>query len=246
MFTSYTNGHYHGVAKKNYFKRALGALSAGALPQKCVACGQESFGGVFCLTCKVLVGETDHFSVERNETLSRMTLRCELEFAAALGIFTKGGPYQSLLHKLKYRGVFTLGFKEGRRFGIKYMQMSTIPKADIIIPIPSHWRRKLKRGYSQAEIFAKGIERETKIPIRTDVLRTRLGIVSQTTKKREERMNRTYDRFLCVNPKGVAKKRVLLVDDVLTTGATAEAAITALNMKAIKKIQLGLLALAMN
>ena len=49
-----------------------------------------------------------------------------------------------------------------------------------------------------------------------------------------------------MNPKGVAKKRVLLVDDVLTTGATAEAAITALNMKAIKKIQLGLLALAMN
>jgi len=151
-----------------------------------------------------------------------------------------------MLHELKYRGVFDIGFRLGRSFGVKYMQTRDIPKAEVIIPMPIHWRRKLQRGYNQAEIFAEGISHETNIPIRKDILKKRIGVMSQTTKNRQERMDSIYDSFVCKNAKRVAGKRVLLVDDVLTTGATSEAAITALNAKAFRKIQLGLIALAIN
>ena len=193
-----------------------------------------------------MAGSTDHFMVERNELFTRLTLRCDLEFAAALYLFTKKGPYQKVLHELKYRGVFDIAYNQGRRFGIKYKQLPQLQKAEIIIPMPVHWRRKLRRGYNQAEIFAKGIAHETKVPVRTDVLKKRIGMISQTTKNRQERVNRIYESFVCKNAERVTEKRVLLVDDVLTTGATAEAAVTALNSFAIKKIQLGLIALAIN
>ena len=144
------------------------------------------------------------------------------ELAAALWVFDAEGSLQRLQHALKYGNRPTLGVRLGRLVGEAWPDET--PRPDAIVPVPLHRRRQLERGYNQSERLAAGIGEVLERPVRTDLLTRPRATRSQTALSQLERWRNVADAFSLTDPEVVAGNHVLLVDDVLTTGATAVAA----------------------
>ena len=143
--------------------------------------------------------------------------------ADALWLFDDGGPLQRLQHTLKYGDRPTLGVRLGRLIGEAWRERGA-PVPDLLVPIPLHRRRRLERGYNQSERLATGIADVLHVPVRADKLTRPRPTRSQTNLSKTERWRNVEDAFAVPDAEIVAGRRVLLVDDVLTTGATAVAA----------------------
>ena len=217
-------------------------------PQYCIECEQEIHNSmkIFCTQCHLKVGYTDHFEISQNELIRRVSPRIFPEHAAALLGYVKEGVVQKAIHKLKYSGRYDVGQYFGEIFGEAYQKSTLFNNADLIVPIPIHKSRLRKRQYNQSETFAQGIFSQTQIPVDTTTLIKCKSQHSQTKKGRVDRFDAVLDTFKIINGNRLRGKRVLLVDDVLTTGATIEAAYSMLNQIPDIKIQLGLIALANN
>jgi len=217
-------------------------------PSYCINCNKQitQREKIFCTECHSSVGYTDHFDVIKNDLIKRLGPRMIPEHGAALMIYVKEGLVQKAIHKLKYSGRFDIGFNFGVLFGEAYLTSNKFIQADAIIPIPVHRSRLRKRGYNQSEIFAKGVASVTQIDIDNKLLIKRKSVVSQTKKDRLGRFDTVLNSFMVTNFEQYRNKRILLLDDVLTTGATIEAAFTLLEKIPGIKIQLGLIALASN
>ncbi len=162
---------------------------------------------------------------------------------AALYNFIKGGSVQQAVHELKYlnRPDVALGF--GRAYGHKLLASDmTLP--EVLVPVPLHYKRRQKRGYNQSEKFAQGISEITSIPIVTKVLVKDKELISQTEKNRTDRFENVLNSFALNNTSKLQGKRIMIVDDVLTTGATIEAACVVLSRIENVKLHIGLIALA--
>lgn len=174
----------------------------------------------------------------------RLSSRLELLHAAALYNFIKGGSVQNAMHLLKYGNRSDIAYEFGRQFGAQWLQSPHFVSSDIIIPIPLHYRKKQQRGYNQSGFFAKGISEELKVPYSEYHLIKTKELNSQTHKNREDRFDNVLDSFSIRKQDQLEGKTILLVDDVLTTGATVEAAYSWLSKIPNVKFQLGLIALA--
>lgn len=215
-------------------------------PHICFACENEDAieGNVLCFNCFATVGATNHFDKSPNEMIDRIQGRVEFEHGAALYEFYKKGKIQKVIHNLKYKRKSQIGILLGQQFGYKYLSSKCYQKADYIIPIPIHRRRLYERGYNQCYMISKGISEITGIPILKNGLIKTGYIESQTKKARLDRFLNVFNSFQLQNPEKLIGKRVLIIDDVLTTGATIEAAIKKLKVVDDIKIQVGLMALA--
>ena len=120
----------------------------------------------------------------------------------------------------------------GKWYAQDLKQNNTFTNYDYIIPVPLHKKRLQKRGYNQSEYFAKGLSEGLNIPVITDVLIKTKFTETQTYKTREERVENTLTSFHVQNPEKINNKNILLVDDVITTGATTEACILQLQKSA--------------
>ena len=190
------------------------------------------------------VSITDHFDISDNELMLKLLGRVEVEHAAALHYFIKKGKVQKLIHAFKYKNKPQVATLMGKTFAIKYLESPHFDTADVIIPIPSHFARLQQRGYNQSYLIAKGVNDVSSIPIGQKVLIKNKRIVSQTSKKRDERFINVLNSFKIKNPEKLEDKLVLIVDDVFTTGATIEAAITKLQTIKGIRIQVGFIAMA--
>ena len=199
---------------------------------------------IFCFPCLSKTTPTDHFDIEQNELIFRLSGRVELHHAAALFNFIKGGLIQNAIHQLKYRKKPGIGLMLGNQFGIRLKGSALFKKPDLIIPIPCHYKRKRQRGYNQCEKFALGIAQVLKCSISEKYLRKNKEIVSQTTKSRSDRFDNVLRSFELRHSRELENKIVLLVDDVMTTGATIEAAYTLLKNIPGLTLQIGLIVLA--
>ena len=187
---------------------------------------------------------TDHFDIADNELKLKLLGRVQVEHAAALHYFIKKGKVQKLVHAFKYKNKPQVATLMGKTFGIKYLESSHFDLADVIIPIPTHFARLQQRGYNQSYLIAKGVSEISSIPIIRNVLIKNKKIVSQTSKKRDERFINVLNSFSIKNQQKLEGKLVLIVDDVFTTGATIEAAITKLQTIKDIRIQVGFIAMA--
>lgn len=199
---------------------------------------------MFCISCKFEVGYTDHFQIAQNELNERLAGRVNIRHGAALFDFVKDGKVQTMIHKLKYGRQPEIGIKAGRMFGKRMNESSLFPAIDIILPIPVHPKRKWKRGYNQSHKFAAGIAEVCKVSISTKCLLKASHIKSQTTKLRAERFENVLQSFKLKNQGRLEGKKVLICDDVMTTGATIEAAVEKLSSIKNIEIYLALIALA--
>lgn len=207
---------------KEYFTDLFDAF----YPNICLACEKKLLKGenVFCFHCESELPQTEQWLDTKNRLAQRFYGRIPLYGAAALFQFYKGAEVQHLLHELKYKGKQEVGEYVGKMFGRKLLEENSIIKnVDVIIPVPLHWKKLKTRGYNQCDCFAKGLSEAMNIPYSTSAIERTHENISQTKKRRFDRWGNVAEIFSVKNEKELLGKHVLLVDDVVTTGATAEA-----------------------
>ncbi len=138
-----------------------------------------------------------------------------------LYVFDKDAPIRVLLHKLKYSNAFRSGKFLGSQIAQTYKNQLTEFGAELIIPVPLHKIKKAERGYNQSFWIAKGISGLLNIPIGKGVVKRVKYTESQTFFNRSERLQNISGAFKIVAPDRIKNKRIIIVDDVITTGATS-------------------------
>lgn len=194
-------------------------------PSYCITCGRKlsSQKEVLCLNCEYDLPRTGFGTDPDNPVNQLFWGRIPVENATSLLRFQKGSTYQSLLHDLKYKGNQQAGLFLGHLLG-REIRQSSMANCQLIVPVPVHRKRMLQRGYNQSEVIARGVSRVCGIPVETRLLIRRSFKSSQTRLGRFERYENVKHDF-GIHPKapGLSGNRVLLLDDVVTTGATLEA-----------------------
>ena len=202
-------------------------------PQSCYACDGPMARGekYICTKCSVKLPYTDvhvHGATAQNPLQRRFWGKVPVRFAFAYLHFMPKGRVQRLLHKLKYRGAKELGEHLGQRHGSLLSEHHYPAQFDLVVPVPLHKYKLRRRGYNQAESFAKGLADAMQLPHKGDLIYRAVDTSTQTTKSRFDRWQNVEQVFQVPKPELVQGKRVLLVDDVMTTGATLEACAVAL------------------
>lgn len=194
-------------------------------PKYCVACesnisSQQNF---LCFTCLHQLPYTEMERGESAEAHIRLLTKLPLVKAAALCYFVEEGILRNVMHALKYQNQPDLGIFLGEMLAERFALYNWFDGIDAIMPVPLHWSKQQLRGYNQSEMIAQGISAVTNIPVCNDILIRNRKTASQTTMSRVERESNVKDAFELRDPGELEGQHILLVDDVLTTGATIAA-----------------------
>ena len=195
-------------------------------PKHCVICGDSLIQNEnhFCLGCSLKLPKTNYHLCAESRAIERFTGKVPFVKASSYFYYDKGGVGQTLVAEIKYRKNQELGKWIGAYLAKDILSSSNFfYDIDYLIPVPLHPKKLKQRGFNQAEMIAKGISQITNIPLEPKNLYRSKENPSQTKKGVFERWKNTIDIFDIKDKKLFAKKHVLLIDDVLTTGATLEA-----------------------
>jgi len=197
-------------------------------PNVCACCSTGLIRGeqYVCSHCMYELPATNFHKEDDNPVAQIFWGRAKIECATAGYYFRKGNNVQKLVHQVKYRGQKEMGTVLGREMG-KYLYNSKFIDIDIVAPVPLHQQKRRKRGYNQSEWIARGVAEVLGKPMDALTLERRFFTSSQTRKKRFDRWENVDAGFLLTHKETFAGRHILLVDDVLTTGATLEACIHA-------------------
>jgi ComF family protein len=193
-------------------------------PHVCTGCGSDLLNekNILCMRCISAMPETN-FELHANNPVEKIFWgRLPLITATAQFYFTKESLMQHLMHQFKYKGNKELGLQLGRMIGDQ-LQRSNRFKVDALIPLPLFPVKEKRRGYNQATILCEGIAEHMNIPVLDKVIIRPQHTETQTKKGRLERWENMEGKFVLINEEVIRNKHVLLVDDVVTTGATLEA-----------------------
>lgn len=194
-------------------------------PRTCGACNIPLLKGehVICTKCIAELPLTNYHLMKENPVEQLFVGRIPVETATTLLYFHKKGRTQHLLHLLKYRGRQDVGIYLGQILGNQLKTSEHYQGIDAVIPIPLHPKRQKQRGYNQAECIAIGIAQSMQVPIETSLVIRNLETKTQTKKSRTERWENVAQVFQIQEKNIQTGKHFLIVDDVITTGATIEA-----------------------
>lgn len=215
-------------------------------PELCNACGTHLYYGEkeICTKCLYDLPYTDYHLYTDNPVAKQLWGRLPCNAAMAMLYFRKGTKVQNLMHSLKYKGQTEVGVRLGNLLGEKLKLSAQYNDIDLIIPVPLHPKKEKIRGYNQSEFIAKGIAEVLDIPMSTTHLLRDKSTDSQTKKSRYVRYENMQSVFNVHHAKQIGNLHVLLVDDVITTGATLEACGNALLTIGIKKLSIAAIAFA--
>lgn len=215
-------------------------------PRCCVLCGARLSQGEehVCLRCLAGLPKTRLHLRAENDMEKAFWGKFPIVRAGAYLYYTKGGSVRQLLYELKYYGNSRIGHFLGRCMATDLQRSNFFQGIDYIIPVPLHKKKQKKRGYNQSEVLAEGISSVTGVPVFRGLLVRSQQTESQTRKSSYERWVNVKDVFECVSLKELEGKHILLVDDVMTTGATVVACADALSGVACLRISVLTLALA--
>jgi ComF family protein len=215
-------------------------------PKVCLACEQALSRGEdhLCTTCRVQLPYTDYHLLPAtdNPVARRFWGRVPVCHALSYLRFLRRGRVQHLLHQLKYKGHRDVGLVLGRWYGHDLALHNF--HFDLIVPVPLHPKKLAKRGYNQSDPFAEGLAESLHIPWDANGLRRLEHTDSQTQKNRVERWQNVAEVFEVATPISIQGKHVLVVDDVLTTGATLEACAAALLAAGATEVSIATIACA--
>lgn len=227
--------------------RWLQSLTGLLYPNLCAVCGTPLVKGeeIMCTGCSYGMPKTRNWHEPDNMVAKIFWGRVYLQHACSFVYFRKGSRYQKLLHKLKYAGRKDIGRYLGRQFGYELTTVDPFKDISAIIPVPLHPKKQRKRGYNQSEWISLGLSDVLNRPVVTDLLKRAVFTETQTRKGRMERWENVSDVFVVDSSNGFAERaHLLLVDDVVTTGATLEACAQVLVEKGNYRVSIATIAYA--
>ena len=192
------------------------------LPRICPVCGRILLRGerYLCLQCISEMPLTYFWTWPGNPAGERFSGRVDFVHAASLFYYRDESPYKNLIHYFKYKGRGKLGAYLGELLGEKLLQSGVYDDVDIVIPVPLHPFKKWKRGYNQAEIIARNVAEVLRKPVEVSLLIRKRYTRTQTKKDAQQREINVSGAFRLRSGYMLKGRHILLVDDVLTTGAT--------------------------
>ncbi len=220
----------------------INALTSFFYPKTCIICNKPLLPPEcqFCLYCIHELPETNFHTIEHPPTSTLFDGRIQVEQIFTFLYYQKGGASQKILQNLKYFGNKELGELLGIIYATKLKEKLT--GIETLIPVPLHSKKLRQRGYNQSECIARGISKATKIPINTQLLKRTQYTETQTQKNRYSRWENVEGKFSVDREYITESRHYLVIDDVLTTGATIEAA--ASKLLAIRNAKVSVLTLA--
>ena len=199
-------------------------------PSLCFGCNNALIQDdqLICLQCQTELGRTQFEDIRNNPVEKLFWGRAEIQFAASTFYYIEKTPLQQIIHQIKYREEKELGIHMGEIMGVHGSGMFNAFETDLCIPMPLHPRKEYKRGYNQASLLCEGIFRQTGIPYNEKALVRNENTRTQTKKSRIERWENVASVFEVNEPSIFKDKHVVVVDDVITTGASTEACVNML------------------
>jgi ComF family protein len=193
-------------------------------PHYCRGCNDALVKGedLVCTRCLLELPKSYYHLERENPFYRKFQGRIPVSYVMTLFKFVKGSRVQHLLHSLKYKNQPEIGTALGRMYGQELLT-NFHQQFDLIIPVPLHPSKKRRRGYNQSEEFGKGLSEALGIPCSDEYLRRLVQTETQTRKSRLNRWQNVGQVFEVSKPEKIESNRILLVDDVVTTGATLEA-----------------------
>jgi len=194
-------------------------------PHVCDGCGSDllNIESRLCIRCLASLPETN-FEIHPNNPVEKdFWGRLNIIDGSAHLYFTKESLVQHLMHQLKYRGNKDLGVQLGRIMGNALKSSTRFNSIDALIPLPLFPSKEKKRGYNQAKVLCDGIAEILNLPVLSNVIIRPQYTETQTKKGRIERWKNIEGKFKLIDPAAIQNKHLLLIDDVVTTGATLEA-----------------------
>jgi len=186
-----------------------------------------------------------NFHFDNNDSVAKVLYgRAKIENGTALFRFEKKGNVQRLIHNLKYKDHEHIGFVLGNWLGGELKTLESYKNIDVVIPVPLHKNKLKKRGYNQVALFGKQVAEALNADYLDDVLVKVTNTKSQVNKKRLARWTNSDELFTLKNIEAIDNKHILVVDDIITTGATLEACISVLNQAKNIKISIATMAIA--
>jgi ComF family protein len=213
-------------------------------PRNCPLCKQAlfDFEPCLCTICQGMLPRANfHLHPFDNELTSKLQGLTPVHRVMAFLRFTKKGKSQALLHLLKYKNKPELGEELGRLYGLSLLDKGFAGFWDVLVAVPLHPVKKQRRGYNQSECFARGLSKVLGVPYR-ELLVRRKFTTTQTNKSRLERLKNVDDVFALNEGQVTQGLRILLVDDILTTGATLCACAQTLLQGGAKHVDLATIA----
>jgi ComF family protein len=212
-----------------FIKKNADLLLETIYPKTCIGCDTivKKTNLDLCTKCLAKLPETDYHEDRNNFFYDKMSKRFNIFQAASLYFFSKENAVHDLIHHIKYKDRSDLAYEFGRYYGniLKSSDNFVIP--DILVPVPIHYLKRIKRGYNQSEFLANGIAEGLGITMIEKGLTKIENNTSQTNKSMLKRLKNVEEMFDC-EPNIFDNKHIGLIDDVMTTGATISACVDAI------------------
>jgi ComF family protein len=195
-------------------------------PRVCAACGNSLFKHeeIICTYCLYHLPKTNYHTMEDSPLDKVFWGRAQITHTAALFNFQKKSKVQHLIHQLKYKGRTDVGIYLGKMLGADLVKTEAFKDVDKVIPVPLHPGKQRKRGYNQSEQIAIGLAKAMNISMDSTSFTRTVNTETQTRKSRFARWENVKEIFKVTAPSELSNRHILLVDDVITTGATLESA----------------------
>jgi len=194
-------------------------------PVVCECCGNLLYRNerTLCTRCRMRLPRTHFYLDDQNPVAATFWGRVDFQYATSFLYFSRAGRVQHMMHRFKYKGRREIGSLLGELFARELRRSENFRNIDAVVPVPLHWSKQKKRGYNQSEVIASAMAPLLKSQLETEVLYRNTATETQTKKSRLMRAENVKGKFSIQYPEKIRGKHLLLIDDIITTGATIEA-----------------------
>lgn len=209
----------------NHFKKNISLLIDLIFPKLCLAC-EDALplqNHIYCGGCIFKIGSYSYDPKTPSSLDKIFFARVSINRSFACTKYVKEGAVANMVHRFKYKQDQQLAFNLGKHYGAILKETGFFDKVDYLVPIPMTRKKMKKRGFNQASVFSYGIAKSCGIPVEEKIILKIKDSISQTKKTRTERVESLNASFKKTKRLSIEGKHLLLIDDVLTTGATFEA-----------------------